>query len=214
MIGLGILLLLAVQNYHLYYLFPFWGRGAGQTVLHGVMRSSSYGEVIILAIIATSLQGVKYIKRAGYISLAISGILISAVLLAFALSFPYTTGAEVTSPMYELAMQIGYGRFLQRLESIFLFVWVISSFVTISVLLYGTLSIYAKVFESSDLKPCINPFFVIVFCLALLPRDIMTVRTGYIQNIRSYGWTIFFVVPLLALITAAIRKKKGGTRNA
>jgi spore germination protein (amino acid permease) len=214
LIGLGIVLILSYKNYHIDYLFPFWGHGASKTILTGLMRSSSYGEVILLAVIASSLQGVKYIKRAGYVSLAISGILISVVLLVFALSFPYTTGAEITSPMYELAMQIGYGRFLQRLEPIFLFVWVISSFITISVLSYGALSIYTKVFYIDDLKPCLLPFFTIIFCLSLLPKDIATVRTGYIQNIRSYGWTLFFVLPLIAFITAIIRKKKGETNSA
>jgi spore germination protein (amino acid permease) len=211
--GLGMVLILSYQNYQLAYLFPFWGHGVSKTIVQGFMRSSSYGEVIILAIIASSLQGAKYIKRAGYISLVISGILISATLLAYTLTFPYTVGAEITSIMYELTMQIGYGRFVQRLDPIFLFVWVISSFISVSVLLYGTLSIYAKTFDIDDLRPCIMPFFIIVFCLASLPEDMVTVVSGYIQNIRSYGWTIFFVLPLIALITAIIRKKKGETAN-
>lgn len=214
LISLGGVLVLSYQNYHLEYLFPFWGHGAARTALHGVLRSSSYGEVIILAVIASSLQGVKHIKKAGYISLAVSGLLISCVLLAFALSFPYTTVAEITSPMYELTMQIGYGRFVQRLDPVFLFVWVISSFITVSVLLYGFLSIYSKVFAIDDLRPCLAPSFITVFCLALLPKDIITVITGYIQNIRSYGWTIFFVIPLTALMTAIVRKKKGGAKSA
>ena len=212
--GLGIVLILSYQNYRLKYLFPFWGRGLGITVLHGLMRSSSYGEVIILAVIASSLQGAKYIKKAGFISLAISGLLISVSLLAFTLTFPYTVGSEITSSMYELTMQIGYGRFVQRLDPIFLFVWIISSFITVSVLLYGALSIYSKVFDINDLRPCILPFFTIVFCLTFMPRDIETVRSSYIQNIRSYGWIIFYVMPLAALITAVMRKKKGAAGSA
>ena len=38
----------------------------------------------------------------------ISGILISTTLFAYTLTFPYTVGAEITSIMYELTMQIGY----------------------------------------------------------------------------------------------------------
>lgn len=212
--GLGIVLILSYKNYNFDYLFPFWGHGADKVIVHGLMRSSAYGEVIILAVIASSLQGVKYIKKAGYISLGISGVLIASTLFAYTVTFPYTTGSEMTSIMYELTMQIGFGRFVQRLEPVFLFVWAISSFITVSVLLYGSLSIYAKIFDIDDLRPCIMPFFIIVFCLALLPKDIITVITGYIQNIRSYGWIIFFALPLIALVTAIIRKKKGGTANA
>ncbi len=212
--GLGIVLILSYQNYNFDYLFPFWGYGIDKTITHGLMRSSSYGEVIILAVIASSLQGAEYIKKAGYISLGISGALIAGTLFAYTVTFPYTVGSEITSIIYELTMQIGFGRFVQRLDPIFLFVWVISSFIAVSALLYGSLSIYAKIFDIDDLRPCIMPFFIIVFCLTLLPRDIVTVVKGYIQNIRTYGWIIFFAIPLAALITAIIRRKKGGIAGA
>jgi len=212
--GLGIVLILSYQNYNFDYLFPFWGHGADKVLAYGLMRCSSYGEVIILAVIAPALQGVKYVKKAGYISLGISGILVTSTLFAFAATFPYTTGSELTSIMYELTMQIGFGRFVQRLDPVFLFVWVISSFIAVSTLLYCSLSIYAKIFDIDDLKPCIMPFFIIAFCLTLIPKDIITVIMDYIQNIRSYGWIIFFILPLIALITAGIRKKKEGTANA
>lgn len=214
LLGLGLVLVLSYQNYHLAYLFPFFGRGITKTVTTGLMRSSSYGEVILLCVFAPALQGAKYVKRAGYASLIISGLLISVTLLSHTLTFPYTTGAELTSPMYELTMQIGYGRFFQRLDPVFLFLWIVSSFITVSALLYGSLSMYAKVFAIDNLRPCLIPFFAIVFCLSLLPQDISTVSTGLIQNIRSYGWTIYFMVPLMALCLAAIRKKKGAVKNA
>jgi spore germination protein (amino acid permease) len=214
LLGLVVVLVLSFQNYHLSYLFPFFGRGLDKTIEYGLMRSSSYGEVVLLSVFAPALQGAKYVKRAGYSSLIISGLLISVTLMAFTLTFPYTTAAELTSPMYEFTMQIGYGRFFQRLDPIFLFVWIISSFITVSALLYGSLSTYAKIFSIDNLRPCLIPFFAIVFCLTLMPRDIVTVSTGLIQNIRSYGWTIYFVLPLLALVLAAIRKKKEAAKNA
>ena len=212
--GLGIVLILSVQNYNINYIFPFWGHGIGATIKHGLLRSSSYGEVIILAVIASSLQGSKNIKKAGFASIIITAVLISVSLLSFALCFPHTVGAELTSPMYEMAMEIGFGRFLQRLDPVFLFVWIISSFVAVSALMYCSLSIYAKIFNIKDLKPCILPFSIIVFCFVLMPKDLMTVIAGYIQNIRTFGFIIFFVFPFLALIFAAIRKKKGESANA
>jgi len=170
--------------------------------------------VLIIAVVAGSLQGTKYVKKVGYLSLLLSGILVSSVLLAFTLAFPYYTGSEITAPMYQLTAMIDYGRFLQRLEPIFLFVWFESSFISVSAIVYTSVSLYCKIFRIQDMKPVIFPFAVILFTVAMIPSDITTVATGYIHRSREYGWIIFYIPPLIALIMAIIRKKGAKKQNA
>jgi spore germination protein KB len=80
------------------------------------MRNSLlyYKLVLKLAVVASSLQGTKHVKKAGYFSLVLSGILASFALLAFTLTFPYCTRAEITAPMYQITAMIDYGRLLQK----------------------------------------------------------------------------------------------------
>lgn len=207
-------LILASQKYEIFRLFPFFGYGLAKTIQHGLVRSSFYGEVLILAVVAGSLQGAKYIKKAGYMSLVLSGILVSSALLAFTLAFPYYTGAEITAPMYQLTAMIDYGRFLQRLEPIFLFIWFISSFVSVTAMFYTVASLYCKMFRIQDMRPTIFPFAIVLFTVAMIPSDITTVATGYIHKSREYGWIILYIPPFIALIVANIRKKGGEKRNA
>ena len=70
------LLILSSQYFKLSNLFPVFGYGIGKTILEGFTRSSAYSEVIVLAVFAGSLQGVKNIKKAGYLSLVLSGLLV------------------------------------------------------------------------------------------------------------------------------------------
>lgn len=211
--GFFIVIVLGQQNYNFHYIYPIFGYGIGKTVFHGVIRNSVYGEIIILAIFAPSLQGIKYIKKAGYTSLALSGFFISIAVLAFILTFPYYVAMEVTSPMYELATLIDYGRFLQRVDPIFLFTMSISSIISVSAVFYAFVSIYCKMFRIQDTKPVILAASIITYAIAISQKSISDVTFGSVQSLRDYGGFIIFIPPLISLIAAKLRKK-GETKDA
>ena len=207
-------LILASQNYDLYKLTPILGYGIKRTIYHGLTRSSVYGYAVILAVIASSLQGTKHIKKIGYISIVASGILVSAATLAFTLTFPYYTAKEVTAPLYQMMALVDYGRFFQRFDALFFFVWDISTLITVSLELYIAASIYCKMFRIQNIKPVIIPFSIIMFTIALIPKDFGTLMSGYDNLIREYGWTVFYILPIIALIAAKLRGKKGEGEHA
>mgnify|MGYP000901798564 FL=1 len=207
LVGYVLVLILGVQNYDINNLFPIFGYGADKVILNGILRSSAYGEIIILAVFAKSLQGIHHIKKAGYISLIVSGIIISLSLLAFSLTFPYYTTLEITAPMYHMATLIDYGRFVQRVETVFLFIWFISSFISITAVFYCITSIYCKLFRIQDAKPIIAGFAVIFFSIAVIQVKIGVAAEQTIQITRQYGWIPPFALPLISLLTAMLRKK-------
>jgi len=211
--GFFIVLILGQQNYSIHRLFPILGYGLDKTIYHGIIRSSAYGEVIILGVFSASLQGNKYIKKAGYISIILSSFFISIGLLAFNLTFPYYIATEVTSPMYEMATLIDYGEFLQRIEPIFLFIWSIGSLLSVSVVFYSFVSIYCKMFRIQDTKPVILSASIIVFTLAITKESISDVTFRNVQNLRDYGGLFFYIPPIISLISAKLRKKRG-TKDA
>lgn len=211
--GFFIVIILGQQNYSVHRLFPILGYGIGKTIYNGVVRSSIYGEVIILAIFAGSLQGVEHIKKVGYTSLILSGFFVSVALLAFTLTFPYYSAMEITSPMYEMATLIDYGRFLQRVDPIILFILSISSIVSVSAIFYAFVSIYCKMFRIQDTKPVILAASIIIFTIAVSQKSISDVALGSVQSLRDYGGAISFIPPIVSLV-AAILRKKGGAKNA
>jgi spore germination protein KB len=205
--GFIAVLVLGFQNYNFYRLFPLEGRGIGKTLYHGLARSSVYADAVILAVIARTLQKTNNIKKAGYAGIAISGLLISAALMAFSLAFNYHTGAEITSPMYQMTTLIDYGRFIQRIDPIFLLTWNVSSFISVSLLFYAAVSIYCKMFEMHDTRPVIIALSTVLFATAMLPENISSVSAGFIQKIREYGWILYHIPPLITLAIAVLRKK-------
>lgn len=210
----ALLPLLASRNFKLYHMFPLLGYGLDKTITTGFMRSSAYAEVLILAVFAGSLQGIGHIKKAGFLSLILSGILLSTGLLAFILVFPYTMTQELTVPIYIMARIIKYGAFIQRLDPVFIILWNISSMATVTILFYCAVSIYCKVFRLQDTKPVIIPMAVLLFTIAMAPKDFLTVITENLQQTRLYGMIVFFGLPLITLIIAIIRKRKGDVMRA
>ncbi|MGI6492620.1 MAG: GerAB/ArcD/ProY family transporter [Pelotomaculum sp.] len=202
-----LILALGWQNYELHRLFPIWGYGIGQTVAQGIARSSVYGEIIILAVFAGSLQGVEHIKKAGYIALSLAAFFISVSLLVTSLTFPYFTEVEVSSPIYELATLVDFGRYLQRVEAVFVFGWVIGSFISVAAVFYTFTSIYCQMFRIQDSKPIILPAGLLLLTLAMLPRDFTGLVFGGVHWLRQYGSIFFFMPPIVALLVAKLRGK-------
>lgn len=203
------LLILSIQNYNWTNLFPILGYGLDKTVIHGLRRSSAYQEIMVLAVFATSLQGIDHIRKAGFISLALSGFFIANGLFFMTLAFPVHTLQELVSPMFILARNIEYGVFFQRLESIFLFVWIFISLISVSVLFYCSASCYCKAFRLQDQGPLILPLAAIMYAAAFVSPDFPGIIQGDVQTIRDYGWAVFYAVPLITLIAAVLRKKRG-----
>jgi len=206
--------ILAVSLYKGYNLFPLLGNGPGVTLATGVMRSSVYGDVLALAVVLGSLQGLEHFKKSGAAGVAFSGLLISASILFYTLSFPYFVAAENTIPLLKLTRFIEHGRFFQRFEAIFLFIWSISAVLAAGLNLYVAISLYCKTFRMDDHRVALPPLAVVLFSIAIILPDFSSAVFIYLHLIRQFGWIIYFGLPLLALAAAVARGKKGGPAGA
>jgi spore germination protein KB len=209
-----LLLVLCAKNYQISHIFPLWGYGIDQTVITGLKRTSAYSEIIILAVIAGSLQGASHIKKAGYISLLLSGTLISVGLFCYTLALEYTTDQELVTPFFVLVRIINYGAFVQRMDPLLMFVWIVTTLISLSIFFYCSVSVFCKMYKINDTRPVIPPMAVLVLTIAILPRDISSVAEIYIPGSRDFGLFILAFFPITALIASVLRKKMGGKPNA
>lgn len=208
--GLAIILLLAIPYYDFDNLKPFGGYGIVRTLSIGFMRSSAYNEVFLLAIIINSIHGLKSFKRAGIISVTIAGAVISLSVLLNIAAFEYTIASENTSATFQLARIIYFNRFFQRIESIFLFTWVIASLITVSVSFFVSMNVYCKSLKIKNHRPLLLPFAFLLFMITIYPENFSQVMEFNIAIMRQYSLIFVNGVPILVLIVAMLRGKKGG----
>ncbi|MCX7920729.1 MAG: spore germination protein [Clostridia bacterium] len=215
MVGILAILLLAVPYYNFNAIFPIGGYGISKTLSVGLLRSSAYTEVVILAFIINSIHGVKIFKKTGLISLGIAGIIISATILCSLMAFDYPQGGENVSDLFQLARIIYFNRFFQRIESIFLFIWIMASLVTVGATFYISLSIFCKAFNVEQHRPLILPFSFLTFMVALEPKSLTEVTQRNIAFVRTYSIFILYLIPIFVLLLAFILGKKGAeTKHA
>lgn len=212
--SLFLLLLLGIPNYDFDYLQPLLGYGLFTTVKTGVLRNSAYNEIVLLAIMIRSIHGPKMFKKVGLSSLFLTVFTFVTSLVCILAAFQYTVGSEHLSGLYQLSRVIYFSRFFQRIEAIFLFIWVISSVVTVSAAFYFSLSSYCRAFTISNHRPLLLPFSILIFMLALYPHNLAEIIDVHIFLIRQYSSAVLVLIPMMVLFLAVIRGKKGGKSSA
>ncbi|KZL89665.1 GerAB/ArcD/ProY family transporter [Clostridium magnum] len=206
--GIFIILALALPYYHIDYIKPYLGYGFKKTLYVGFFRSSAYAEVLILPTIITSLYSVKDCKRIGVISILLSGFIFSVTSLCYLMTYQYTMGVENLSGIFELSRMIYYSRYAQRMESIFLFAWVIFSLLTVSSGFYLSIRIYCQNFHITDPRPLLLPFALLTYVVALQPKSISELIDVNLKFIRQQSFFAAYGVPIFVLIIALIFRKK------
>lgn len=208
-IGLILLLFLASNYYNPDQLKPYFGYGLGTAVYHGIFRSSAYAEVMLLALASNSLNNVKELKRAGLISLGITGVTLSICLMLYIMAFGYPAGCENLSGLFQLSRIIYLSRFIQRVESIFLFIWTMCSIVTVCSSFYMSISSYCKTFSIPDQKPIVFTFGILLYTIAIIPKNVAEIIEVHMKIIREYSGIWIFGGPIIVLFLSVILGKKG-----
>lgn len=209
LVGLVIILALPFPFYNIDNLFPIGGYGFKASMQYGLLRTSAYSEVIILGFIVNSIHGVKNFRKIGLISLLLSGIIIGTIILCNLLAFEYPQGSENLSALFQLSRIVYFSRFFQRVETVFIFIWVMASIISVSITFYMAVSIFCKTFKIPKHRPYLLPFAFFTFLITLLPESISEVVQKHTDFLRSYSMFIVYFIPILVLLIAFIRRKKG-----
>ncbi len=210
MAGLLFILLMVAPYYDPTNLLPVLGNGIYGIFGKGFFRLSTYSPLAYLALLPPYLKDQKSFARIGYAALGISALLLLASALVYALVFPYPTGLESFLPVFSLARLINYGRFFQRLESLFLLTFAVSAMQYLSVILFFAAHVFKKAFKLEHHRPLILPFAILLFTLAFLPSSLMVTVDLETRAYVSFAWGITFVLPIIFLLLARVRARPTG----
>ena len=113
-------------------------------------------------------------------------------------------------PLYSAARYIEFGNFFQRLESIFLLIWILQMVCYLSIIAKISISIFRKITNIQDEKPIILVFGLLIFAVSLLPKNyaISKLIEDYIYHYMVIIISISLGVLLLILAYLKKRKKK------
>ena len=196
-------------------LFPILGTGPYEIFIKQISGISIYSSLSAIFLVTPFLGTYKDFKKIGYWGIIISGLLLTLGTLLYVLVVPYPTSTEYLLPYLHLARYVYFGRFFQRVESIFMIAWTLAAFSYLSMGLYLLLYTVKKTFRLEYYTPLIIPIAVILYTVSFMPQSLMASVAIERQIVRNFAWVVTFAVPIVVLIMAKVigRKKEGEKFN-
>ena len=189
-----------VTNY-----FPIFGNGITTFFSQGFNRIGRYEGIFFILLI---IPYVKNYKKVGYLSFLMTTLLILPIIFLLVGIIPYPSIVENYFPVFELTRLISLGRFIQRVESIFILLWILATFIYLSLSVHFIIYIFQKIFDLKYTQRLIPIFTTTVVAISAILRSfevIIKIRNFFFLYISAYALYIF---PIFLLILAVLKRRR------
>ena len=207
-LGLVAIFFSLLEDINLLNLTPILGTGTEKIFLQGLNHAGRYNSLFLIFIFAPKITN---LKKSGLFSiLSTSLIIFFLVFLIFSI-IPYPEILENYFAFFEITRMISYGRFFQRVEVIFTFLWLFVSLIYLTLLISIIISIFRKAFQieyPNLLLPAIA-FLYIGFTLFLPTNNSLIITRDFLYEFISP--VILFIYPFILLLLSKL--KMGGDKH-
>jgi spore germination protein KB len=207
-VGILALCLLTWKFWNTDLLFPFWGNGIGSIARSSLLGSSIFANVVLLSLIRSHMHDPREFRSVGLKSTLYSTVVLVLFLLVYHMIFTPDEAIKMTSPMYSMARIIHLGRFVQRLESVFIFMWVSAAVVKMAITLWAAAYCLAFAFDWPSYRPILPALGLLCLSGSLLPNDVALVLHLDDRFIWRWGWIVTFVLPIVLIWLGTLRRSK------
>lgn len=150
----------------------------------------------------------KKLRKAGGIALVIYFVYLMLGIISLLFLIPSITEVNSTLSIYILSRRTNFGSFIQRIDAIFILIWIMSIFNYLAITTHFSLISFKKVVNIKHENGMIFCFAGITYIISLIPQSISDVHF-FNGTIYKYISIIFvFFVTMFILIWAYIKKKR------
>ena len=173
---------------------PVFGNDAHDFFIKGIFRIEIFEGMFLILLLGGHITNIKKATIGSFILVSFIVLLISSLLFGI---IAYPTSTENYFPFFELSRLISFGRFVQRVESLYTLIWLLAVYLYITIDTSFIVQMFSKAFNLKYYKRIIPLFCVIIFGITLLLKSYITVL-----SIRRFF--INFVFPFLAYFYSLI----------
>lgn len=196
------------ENLDIKDLTPFFGKSYKETFVSGLSNCFAMYILVIYYFLKPLLKDVKEFKKISVTSYLISFILLILTIIPMLTLFNTSSNSEPINSLFLLSRQIELGRFLQRVDALFIFLWIFAIFSYLSFIVFLINRIIKKIVPVSNEKMISYSTCSLLFGLSLIPINISHIH--FIED-TLYRFLIIgfaFVLGIIILILANIKKLK------
>ena len=201
------------ENLDIKDLTPIFGKSISDTFFYGLSNCFAMYIIVIFYFLKPLLKNVKEFKKITISSYIISFILLILTIIPMLTLFNTTSTSEPINSLFLLSRQIELGRFLQRVDALFIFLWIFAIFSYLSFIIFMINRIIHKLISVSNEKMLSYTTCSILFGISLIPVNISHIH--FIEN-TLYRYLIIgfiFGLGLLLLLLANFKKTIFKRRN-
>jgi spore germination protein KB len=195
---------------------PFMDHGF-RSITHGAFDhlSTPYLQLIVFLVISSSVYEAKNKLTKSFITgTLIGGTMLVIVLLLCLLVLGADNTARDVYPTFLLAKQISIGKFLERVEVIIAFIWLVTLFFKALLLFFASIEGISKVLNLKEHRIITIPLGIILVILSIkISPNIVYYKTFFEDTFPFYGLTMGLFLPLIMLTRIKFMKKSVGNER-
>ena len=189
-------------------IFPIFGYGIKQTFFTDITNIFVFNVVAYLYFLKPFLKSEKHYKLISIIAVVLCGIYLLLCIVSLLMTFSFITQTDETLSVYLITRLISFGRFFQRIDAIFIFIWLLVIFSFLSLNLYLISHIIKKTLKLNTHSELAFPCASLLFSLSLIFKDIAEVKYITSTIYRFYAFILVFILSFVILVLGFIKKKR------
>lgn len=201
------------ENLDIKDLTPIIGKSYKDTFILGLSNCFAMYILVLYYFLKPLLKNIQEFKKISILSFIISFILLLLTIIPMLTLFNTSSNSEPINSLFLLSRQIELGRFLQRVDALFIFLWIFAIFSYLSFIIFMINRIISKLVPISNEKMLSYSTCAILFGISLIPINISHIH--FIEN-TLYRYLIIgfvFILGMLILTFANFKKRKLQTHH-
>lgn len=186
------------------FLTPFWGPGPLLLLQRTPEATFHYAPLGVVYALAGNVSDRSRLTK-DLLLIPAAGALIYAIAKANLLMiYAYPTGTSITFPIHQAARLVIGGRFFERIEGLWLFIWVTGTIAFMAALIHVSALSFCRAFGIKSLRTALMPMAAMVLALAYFPVD--QAQTILLNELLALPITaVTLVFPIIFAAVAALR---------
>lgn len=212
-LGIALILIASFRRFSYDQLFPLFGYGFKETFVYGLSSLFSFSGIGYLFFFGPILDKPQDFKKISIISIIISGIYLILTVACILLSFSFSFKSGESMSLYLLARTIDFGKFIQRVDAVFIFMWIVSSILYVSFSIYFSIYIFKKLTKISDSSYINYTINLAILAFLLIPVGIGTFNSIVENAFKFLTLVVIFIGSIVILVFANLKSKLSNAKK-
>lgn len=204
LVTLYIALLLGLQDSTIESILPIWGAGKLELLKGSTLTLNLYADLVLAALLIPYMKSNKDFQKGTWLSFIYCIIHISIATFAYLCLFDRSLG-EIGYPFHTLIRYISFGTFLGNIEILFLPVWLMTTFIRFSALLYMNTLLFGHIFKIKNFEYLIPATATIYLLIGMIPETPLDVSVEVKPIIRAVAGPTFIAISILLWLVARLK---------